>query len=166
MSGAMSVESKEILDWAASKLAQQRLPLPAKPETSGSEVSFPVDMSSLKSVELSQWMSQLSGYFGYTTRLLGLVESELVLADAEFKLKVNTFGLDTRERLGGRPAADVVEAAVLKEHDELTSLYRRRLELLTVKTQLDARAKIYERFYQAFSRELSRREMELRLTPS
>ena len=156
------LNAQEIHDWATERVNAQRLPLPSKPKNKEPEYEFPTDPSSLTSTELGQLMLRFASWYGYTVRLLGTADSELTLVDAELKLTVHQRGLEIRDTLG-RVSADVVEAAVLKEHAELGPLNKRRLELTAVKIQLEARLKIYEKMHLALSRELARREMEARI---
>jgi len=145
-------------------MLKQRLPLPKKPRAADPEFQYPEDPGILEPIEIGQWMSKFTSYFNYVTSLLGRVTSELVLVEAEYKLQVNSRRSEVIANLTiTRPAAEVIEAEVLAQHDELGPLYERRLQLLTIKETLEARAKIYERGYQAMSRELSRREMEAKL---
>ncbi len=157
---AMDLDSGELKEWVEDKMAKQGLPLPKKPKTKDPEFEYPEDPSKLVSIEIGQWMSRFTGYFNYATALLGRVASELVGVEAEYRLKVNTMRSDVIAVMPSRPAADVVESEVLKQNDELAPLYERRLQLMSIKESLEARARIYERGYQAMSRELSRREME------
>jgi len=157
------VSSAEIQAWAEDKMAKQRLPLPTKPKGKDPEFAYPEDPSLLQSIEIGQWMSKFTGWFTYATSLLGRITSELVLVEAEYRREINSFRSEVLADLSGRPAAEVVEAEVLKQHDELEPLYERRLQLMTIKETLESRAKIYERGYQAMSRELSRREMEAKI---
>jgi len=160
---ATDVKSEDIQAWAEDKMGKQRLPLPTKPKGKDVEFEYPEDPSKLVSIEIGQWMSKFTGWLTWTTSLLGRITSELVLVEAEYRLKINSFRSEVLADLPGRPAAEVVEAEVLKQHDELGPLYERRLQLLTIKETLESRARIYERGYQAMSRELSRREMEAKL---
>ncbi len=157
------LNAQEIHDWATERVSAQRLPLPKKPSEKDPEYEFPTDPASLNNPELGQLMLRFAGWYGYAVRLMGTAESELTLIDAEFRLTVNQQGLEIRETLG-RVSADVVEAAVLKEHEELGPMNKRRLELTAVKIQLEARLKIYEKMHLALSRELARREMEARVS--
>lgn len=157
---ATEVSSAEIQAWAEEKMGKQGLPLPTKPKGKDPEFVYPEDPSKLVSIEIGQWLSKFTGWLTWAMSLLGRVASELVLVEAEYRLKINSFRSEVLPGMPGRPAAEVVEAEVLKRHDELGPLYERRLQLMTIKETLDSRAKIYERGYQAMSRELSRREME------
>ena len=158
---AADIKADDVLGWAKEKMDTRRLPLPKKPRGRDPQFDFPDDPDALGSNELGQLMMRMASYLGYTQRLLGIADSELALVEAEYRLRVNTAGLEARERLG-RVAADVVEAAVLAENGDLVPLYERRLRLMTVCIQLKSRLSMYEKFYQALSRELSRREMESR----
>lgn len=155
-------DAQKIQDWSTEALGAQRLPLPAKPKSKDPEFEFPTDPGAITNTELGQLMLRSTSWYGWAVRLLGPAESELFLVEDELQLKVNQHGLEVRETLG-RVSADVVKAAVLKEHPELRPLNKRRLELTAVKIQLEARIRIYERGGQALSRELSRREMEARI---
>ncbi len=157
---ATEVSSAEIQAWAEGKMSKQGLPLPTKPKGKDPKFEYPEDPSKLVSIEIGQWLAKFTGWLTYATSLLGRITSELVLVEAEYRLKINSFRSEVLADLPGRPAAEVVEAEVLTQHDELGPLYERRLQLMTVKETLESRAKIYERGYQAMSRELSRREME------
>lgn len=158
----IDLKSSDIHSWAEEKLRKQNLPLPAKPKGENVEYEFPEDPNSVTNIELGQLMAQFASFFGYTQRLLGLAESEFILVEAEYKLQIHTRGIKLREE-HGRISADAIEAMVLGEDGDLTELYKRYLELLTIKTQLDSRIKIFQAAYSALSRELSRREMEVRL---
>lgn len=163
MSGALSVTADELKQRVREGMRKKRLPLPKRsPKGDDPEFLVPRDPNRLGSVELGQWLLRLAGYEAYCARLLGQVESELVLVDAELTLKVNAYAPEVREELGGRPNTEVVEAQVLVKHDELASLYERRLELRAYKAELASRLKIYERSWQSLSRELARREIEVR----
>jgi hypothetical protein len=157
---ALDVNSDELKKWGEGKMSRQGLPTPSKPKGKDPEFEYPEDPSKLQSIEVGQWMSRFTGYFNYATSLLGRVASELVLIEAEYRLKVNTLRGEVLDDLPSRPAADVVESEVLKRNDELAPIYERRLKLLSIEKTLEARAKTYERGYQAMSRELARREME------
>ena len=159
---ATDVDSKEIDEWAKGRIAKHRLPLPKRPKGSSPEFDFPDDPSKLSNAELGQQMLRFASFFGYAQRRFGIVEARYVLVDAEYTTKVNVAGIQIRESeaLGKRPSAEVVEAAVLRDNKELAPLYRRRLQLLTLRVRLESLIKIYERLYAALSRELSRRELE------
>lgn len=158
------ISSAEIQAWAEGKMAKQRLPLPTKPTGKDPEFSYPEDPSILQSIEIGQWMSKFTGWFTYTTSLLGRITSELVLVEAEYRREVDSRCSDVLVGLPGKPTVKVIEAEVLKQHSKLGPLYTRRLQLMTIKETLESRAKIYDRGYQAMSRELSRREMEAKIS--
>ena len=157
------IEAKDIHEWAVARMKGLKLPVPRKPKNTDPEFSLPDDPDALPSPEVGQLMMRFAAWFSYSVRLLGMADSELVLVESEYKLKVNSRGIKLREELG-RVSAEVVEAAVLAEDGDITEIYQRRLELLAIKTHLEARTKIYERGYSAMSRELSRRETEARLS--
>lgn len=158
---ATDVTTDDVLKWAREKMEKKRLPLPKRPRGKNPEFAFPDDPDTLSSNELGQLMMRMTSFFGYAQRLFGLADSEFALVDIEYKVKINAAGIAVREKLG-RVAADVVEAAVLNESEDIGPLYERRLKLMTIRSQLESRLKIYEKLYQALSRELSRREMESR----
>lgn len=148
------------------KVQSKGLPLPKKPLSVDPEVDFPEDPSALSSTKLSQMMGRFTAWYAYSNRLLGLLESELALVDPEYRLILVQEGLKlrTESEYGKRPSADIIEAAVLLEaDDDLLGLRDRRLELISIKAQLSSRILIYEKCYQALSRELTRREMEARV---
>ncbi len=162
----IEVNATEVQEWANEKLSQQRVPLPKQPIAKEATFQLPEDPDDLTLSELGQHMLRLNAYYAYARRLLGILEGELVPVEAEYKLKVTAAGNKIRGsgEIGKRPSADVVEAEVLSDSEDLGPLYERRLKLLTIKAQLQARLDIYERSYQAMSRELTRRSIEADLT--
>jgi len=161
---ATKVSSAEIQAWAKDKMSKQRLPLPTKPKGKDVEFVYPEDPSLLQSIEVGQHMSRFTAWFSYTVSLLGRITSELVLVEAEYRREIDSRCSEVLVDLPGKPTIKVIEAEVLKQHDELGPLYERRLQLMTIKETLESRVKIYERGYQAMSRELSRREMEAKIS--
>jgi len=157
------IDGKQVSDWAAEKVLKQHLPLPAKPKGKEPEFEYPSDPTAITLSELGQWMLKLAGWHGYAIRLVGVADAELTALSAEYEMRVNSLGSEVRAELG-RVNAQVVEATVLQNHPELEPLFKRRLELSTVKVHLDTRARIYEKLWNALSRELARREMEIRIT--
>ncbi len=153
------VSSKDIMDWTKEKMQKHHLPTPLKPEYTDPKLDFPDDPDDLSSNKLGQLMLQMTAFLGWALSLYGLADSEFALVDSEYKVQVNSLGIEKRKELG-RLSADVIEAAVLADNEDLGELYERRLKLQTVRIQLDNRIKIYEKFYAALSRELSRRELE------
>ena len=163
--GVLDVTADEIIKIADDWVGKQRLPVPTRPADKDPEFVYPTDPADLTSIELGQWMARCNGYYVYAVRTLGTIESKLIAVEAEYRLRINAGRQEAVERIGGRPAAEVVEAEVLRHSEGITPLYKRRLQLLAIKAQLEARARIYEKSFQGLSRELSRREMEARITP-
>ena len=141
---------------------RQLFPLPKRPKIKDEGCELPDDFSTLSNVELGQLMGRFASWLGYGQRLLGLCESELLLVESEYRLKVNAAGVAVREELG-RVSQDVIADVVLERNEDLTPLYKRKLELTTVKVQLESRLRTYERAWNALSRELSRRELEAKI---
>ena len=158
------LDSKAILRWVQEKMEKLRLPAPARPKYKDPEFIIPADPSSLTTTELGQRMLQTAGWYAYCQRMFGLCESELVLVDAEFKLKVNIIAYELRKELGRVNQEAIESIAVAKNKEELSPLYERRLQLTAVKKRLESQLLIYERVYQALSREQSRRELEARVS--
>lgn len=156
-------DGREIFAWATDRLRRQRLPMPRRPSVADPEYEFPDDPEALTLVQLGQLMLRYAGYAGYTYRLLGILESELVALEREYRLKVGQYGIAVRERLGGRPAAETVEAHVLAEHTELLPLVKRLTELETVRANLKRAIEAYTLHWQALSREQARRSDERRM---
>ena len=156
------LNSSEIFEENKKKISKLHLPLPVMPKYESPEFNWPDDPSNLNNTQLGQMMLQMAGFYGYTQRLLGILESELTLVDAELKLKVNAASVPIRKELG-RLNNEVIEAAVISNNEEFTPLYKRKLELLSIRDQLQSRLLIYEKFYQALSREQSRRDTETRI---
>jgi hypothetical protein len=154
-------DGKQVLDWAKGKLRAQRLPLPKKPAADKPEYEFPEDPDALTSVELGQLMLKYAAYHGYTLRLMGVLDAELTALESEYQLKVQTYGLEARQELG-RVAFDAIEAAVLQKRRELVGVKKRITELRTVRASLEASSQIYERHWNALSREQARRTSDIR----
>ena len=159
---AFDVDSDEVLGWATDRVARQNLPLPKKPKDFGDEYSIPDDPDDMESVELGQLIARFRSWIAYCVRLIGVTESEQVLLDDEWSLRMGAAMLDARNELGSGAKKDMLTAWALRESDDLGPLYLRRTQLKAVMAQLEPRLKIYERGYRALSRELSRREIETR----
>ncbi len=156
------VNADEINTWAGERIAKQNLPLPAKPRPGDPEYLFPDDPSDLSTMQLGQLMLRFAGFLGYAVHLLGLAESELTLVESELAGKVAGLAGPVRAALG-RVKATEVENTVLSNNPQLVPLHKRRLELTAVITRLEPMTKIYEKMYQALSRDLARREVESRV---
>ena len=157
----MKFNSTEVLERVKEKIQNLHLPIPPQPSTEDVEMQLPEDPDKLTSTQLAQKMSRASSWFGYVQRLLGVLESELILVEAEYKIEVNVKGIPIREKLG-KVNKDVVEACVLEAYEELMPLYTRIHELKAIKATLESRLEIYSKFHQTLSREQSRREMEMK----
>lgn len=158
----MTFNSKEILETVQKKIAELNLPVPPKPATDDTEMQLPPDPSLLSSTALAQKLMRASSWFGYVQRLIGVLESELVLLNAEYKIKVNVLGIPVRNKLG-KQNKEVIESIVLNENKDIMPLYTRIQELTSIRETLNSRMEIYHKFYAALSREQSRRESESRV---
>jgi hypothetical protein len=156
------MKAKDTLSWVDDKMKEHRLPRPKKPKGRDPEFEFPDDPSKLNSSQLGKLMMRYTAFYGYAQYLYGMADSEYTLVDEDYRTKINQLGIAVREDLG-RVSADVVEAEVLNRNKkEFAKLKERRRKLIAVRTQVEARLKIYERFYNALSRDLARREIESR----
>ena len=157
----MKFNSTEILERVKEKIQNLHLPIPPQPSTEDVEMQLPEDPDKLTSTQLAQKMSRASSWFGYVQRLLGVLESELILVEAEYKIEIGVLGIVVRDKLG-KVSKDVVEANVLDMTPELMPLFTRIHELKAIKATLESRLEIYSKFHQTLSREQSRREMEMK----
>ena len=128
----MKFNSTEVLERVQKQIYDLHLPVPPQPSTEDVEMQLPEDPDKLTSTQLAQKMSRSSSWFGYVQRLLGILESELILIETEYKLEMNVLGVEIRDKLG-KVNKDVIEACVLKSHDELMPLYTRIQELKSIK---------------------------------
>lgn len=158
------INSKEIFDWSKEAIATQHLPLPAKPRTEDPQFDFPTEPDKLSNIQLGQLMLRMTAYHAYALRLYGMADAEYTVVDTEFKLLASREGLKIREEVG-RVSADVVESLVVSSgaNNEVIELFQRKTKLEAIKNQLDIRLKIYEKCWQALSRELARRELETKM---
>lgn len=155
-------KGKELHTQVLNKMSSSGFPTPKKPDTEDTEIKLPSDPSKITSIELAQKLATAAAWHSYCVYRLGQLESELVLLQAEYKLKLNILSIPIRNKLG-RQSADVIEAAVLGENEELMPDYTRIMELLSIKEVLTARINVYDKFYSALSREQSRRDTESRV---
>jgi hypothetical protein len=156
------MDANEIHEQVLEKMSKSGFPAPSKPSTKDTEIALPSDPSELTSIELAVKLSKAAGWFSYCQYRLGQVESELVLQQAEYKIKLNLASIPVRQELG-RQNADVIEAAVLGKNEDILMIYDRIAELTSIKESLASRLSIYEKFYSALSREQSRRDTESRV---
>jgi hypothetical protein len=156
------MDANKIHEQVLEKMSKSGFPAPTKPSFEDAEIALPPDPSELTSIELAQKLSKSAAWFSYCQYRLGQVESELVLQQAEYKVKLNLASIPVREELG-RQNADVIEAAVLGGSTEILTIYERIAELTSIKESLEARLSVYDKFYSALSREQSRRDTESRV---
>ena len=154
--------ANEMYKQVTTKIEKLGLPIPPKPAGKDTDIQLASDPSEMTSSELGTKLSKAAAWFGHCQYLLGVLESELTLLEAEYNLKLNLASIPVRERLGRQNGA-VIEAAVLEENSDLMPAYTRRAELLSIRETFTARLNIYDRFYAALSREQSRREAEMRV---
>lgn len=155
---------EEIFVRVLEKVGKHNLPLPKKPNFTDKEFEVPTDPDSITTVELGQKMMQASAFYSYAKRLLGVLEAELIPLEAEYKLRVITRGnILRRDPTFKSRSAEIIEAEVLSNNEDLLPLYERKVELLSIKSILESRADIYDRVYVTLSRELSRRGIESRV---
>ncbi len=153
--------ANEVLEKVQSKIAQLNLPIPPKPSTVDTEMQLPPDPDKLTSTELAQKLMKASAWFGYVQRLIGVLESELVLLNAEYKIRMNVLGIPVRNKLG-KQNKEVIESVVLNENKDIMPLFTRIQELTSIRSTLESRMEVYSKFYAALSREQSRRDSETR----
>lgn len=157
------MNSDDVIKATSTAMERLRLPAPARPRVEGAEYTFPEDPEELSVTELGQKMLHFSGLHGHAQWRLGQLESKLIAISAEYRIRIQQHGLEWKEKAEvKRPSADVLEAAVLLEHPELMPLFQKKTELEAIEAQLESHVKIYERAWAALSRELARREMEVR----
>lgn len=149
-----------IMKEVTENMKSQRLPSPARPKADDPEYQFPEDPDELTSAQLGQLMLRFAAWEGYTHRLLGPVEAELVALEKESQIKVLGAGAGLRDELGKNAGRDTVEAAVLAFHPEFLPLTQRITKLKTAKASLESRATIYQAGWSALSREQTRRADE------
>ena len=156
------MDANKIHEQVLEKMSKSGFPAPSKPSSKDEEITLPPDPSVLTSIELAQKLSKAAGWFSYCQYRLGQVESELVLQEAEYKIKLNLASIPIRQKLG-RQNADVIEATVIADNPELEVKFSRIAELTSIKESLESRLSVYDKFYSALSREQSRRDTESRV---
>lgn len=157
MGAVADFSGKEIFEWSIAKMKASRIPIPAMPDGKDEQYEFPENPDDLTHTELGQLMLRIAAYGGKRNVQLGILESELVALDREYKLKIGVFGIEIREEMGGRPSHETVEFGVLERHEELMPLYKRMTELEVVRANLRRQCETYQEHWKALSRELSRR---------
>lgn len=161
MTDSLVLTGDEVIGWTRDRFAELNLPMPAKPQHVG-QYTFPEDPDELTGPEVAQLMLRLAGFCAHIFKLLAIVESEGVALEREWRLRIGEYTTEVRAKLGGRPAHDTVEIAVVTQHEELRPLYNRMTQLEVVRTRLRRYVEMYQVGYQAMSREASRRSDQLR----
>lgn len=157
------MNSEDVIKSTATTMSKLRLPTPSKVTVLEAEYEFPSDPESLSSTELGQKMLYFTGLVGHTQWRLGQLESKLIAISKEYSLRIQEHGLEWKEKSEvKRPSAELLEAAVLSEHPELKPMCQKKTELEAIQVQLESHVKIYEKAWASLSRELARREMEVR----
>ena len=137
-----------------------RLPFPERPEDFGETYEFPNDPDTLSDIRLGTLMLKISAYFSYSTRMLGVVESEIAILDSLLKEGIARFRMDPENK---RMNVDLVEAAVAVTDAKFADLRTRKVRRTAVQLRLKAAPESHKILFGAFSRELARRGMTVKM---
>ena len=149
---ASEIKSSDIMKWAKNELKRQKVMVP----------DYPEDQTSLTEAELSVYMGEFSAMYSWCTRLLGLTEAELTVLESEVELKISKYTGKARQQENGKLTKDQQRAWILGNEEELTESYEKLQNLIALQTMLEAACRACDKSAQALSRDLTRREIEIK----
>ena len=123
-------------DWQAQvkesrdKLLQDGFPLPMKPSTSLSEMSFPTDISNVGDVQLADLTMRFNAWYAYGTTTVSFLKAEYSALDEVFEVnmgeRIFTLGSSFE---GKTPAKDVLRGEIITGQSEMGELFHQRIKL-------------------------------------
>ena len=135
-------------------------PTPTKPSTFGKPYTFPEDVAGIGSTDLGRWLFKLAGWKGYTIKMLAVSDSVNYVMnevlEAKITMKMATFVSDkklVKDALRGKIIGDDTELKELK-----CKCIEKTGEVMMLKRLLD----LYSSQLDMISREISRRNLEMR----
>lgn len=139
-------------------------PLQIKPEDVTGDYMFPNDVTHLTSVQLGSLSLRLSGWHTYLLQELGREDSELVMMQAAYDIKLGLQMVTVRKawdsKAYGAPLKTQIEALAIDGDEVVKSLWRtiqqRGIRVRGLSTQCD----IYDSQLKRLSREQSRRQQD------
>lgn len=138
-------------------------PNPNRPKGFGENFDFPDDLHLESLSTIGQLMGKLAAFRGYTTRLLGTQEATLSVVTSVYEVVLGYAMHDVaRENSAGRILKDAQQSLAFDQSEDLAWLYEEKIKLDAVVLKLRSQLTIYDQYYQALSREISRRDTESR----
>jgi hypothetical protein len=135
-------------------------PTPNKPSTFGKPYTFPEDIAGVGSTDLGKWLFKLAGWKGYTVKLLAVADSVNYVMnevlEAKITMKMATFVSDKKM------VKDALRGKIIGEDAELKELKCRSIEKTGEVMMLKRLLEMYSSQLDIVSREISRRDQELK----
>ena len=147
---ATDVKTADVMQWAKDEIQRQGVLTP----------KYPDDQTTIDEAELSEYMREFSAMYSWATRLLGLTEAELHLVENEVNLYVDAKKPTVKAE--GRVTKEVAAAIILSTDEHIGEAYESLQRLSALHTMLEAVCRACDKSFQALSRDLSRREIEIR----
>ena len=136
--------------------------LPQKPQTFGKDYDFPEDITGISSMSLGQWLFKLAAWKGYALRVLALSETESVVMEATYDTTIakNLSELEIDKKLHTKEA---LIGKIISSNEQIKNL---RIKLIEKKGEVVSLKRIVELYtmqLDVISREISRRDQDIRL---
>jgi len=160
MSADVGWSYQDAVRHAEELLKKSGLPLPKRPAGLAEEYEWPNDVTALTSTQLGQLMGRLSGWQGYSTRLLGMAAIDLHAFETIYDLLLGrAMGKLSSEK---RQVKEVLKAVSVDSDPILTKLTRALVTKKAAVEALQMQVEIYKQHWLALSREQARRADEIK----
>ena len=141
-----------------------KLSLPLKPESFGDRYTFPEDIVNISMISLGQWMFKLASWRSYCIKILTFEELEYSVIKKSFDLGVSNKAADTEKKQEKRISKDFLVSSIILN----SPVYKRnQIKLIEKEAKIKALQRLLEMYQiqqDCISRELSRRDLELKVS--
>ena len=138
-------------------------PLPNKPSTFGKPYDFPEDIAHITSTDLGRWLFKMAGYKGYAIKMLTYAEvEESILKDVyAARISQEMAKIEAQKKIN----KESMIGMILNEHDDVKKLRKRIMDKTASIIKGKRVIEIYSMELEVISREISRRNLDMKLSP-
>jgi hypothetical protein len=161
----MEIKTKDALDLAIEKAKEDinSFPMPNKPSTFGKPYDFPEDVVHTSLVDLGQWLFKMAGYKGYALRMLARAEIEESMLKDIYSAKISKemAKIEAQKKMN----KESMIGMILNEHEDIKVLRNRLMNVTNSIIKGKRAVEIYSMQLDVISREISRRNLDMKLMP-
>ena len=148
------------IKWVSTQMEKLNLPEVDRPTGLGEKYEFPDDPDTLTSNKLGQLLLRITAYNSYVVRVIGSVESDVLILETVYKELLAKY---RRDNDFGKMTSDAFENLAAVSDKEISEVRDRLVKRQALLIQLKSFASMYQLQYAALSRELARRGQELKM---